>query len=254
MPVIGCQSAYGIRSHYVMPTTAQALDLPAKFSFADFRRATPLDETSLWGVIFDRNAHRISVKRRDTALDNLQRIFAATFRLANDSGFQAMTLRDLCRETGMSMGGLYSYISSKELLSAMIEDVIRYLCEMLAEWFSAIPDPLDRVEAVLRGHLCLSEMLQPWFFFMYLETRTLPPEQRRESMASELGIEKHIADTLAAQGSLSSSESQLLASHALAMVQDWHLKRWKYSAAGVNVDTFADSVVAVVRARVAVRG
>ena len=57
-----------------MPTTAQALDLPAKFSFADFRRATPLDETSLWGVIFDRNAHRISVKRRDTALDNLQRM------------------------------------------------------------------------------------------------------------------------------------------------------------------------------------
>lgn len=234
-----------------MPTTPQVLALPPTFSCADFRRVTPVNEANLWGLIFDRNAEAIRVKRRDTALENLERIFAATFRLANASGFQAMTLRDLCRETGMSMGGLYSYIANKDLLSAMIDDVIRYLCEMLPEWFSGIADPLDRVEAVLRGHLFLSEMLHPWFFFMYLETRTLPTAQRREAMASELGLEKHMAQMLATQPHLSAAQSQLLASHALAMVQDWHLKQWKYAAAGVTVDAFADSVVALVRARVA---
>ena len=235
-----------------MPTTAAALPLPPCFTCADFRRVAPMDEASLWGLIFERNADAIQVKRRDAAMDNLPKIFAATFRLANSSGFQAMTLRDLCRETGLSMGGLYSYIASKDMLSAMIEDVIRYICDMLPEWFGAIPDPLDRVEAILRGHLFLSEMLHAWFFFMYMETRSLPPAQRRESMASELGIEKHLAQLLATQSPLNAAESQLLASHALSLVQDWHLKRWKYSAADVSVDTFANSVVALVRARMTV--
>lgn len=234
-----------------MSTTPLAM--PPRFSCADFRRVTPIDEASLWTLIFERNAEQIQVKRREAAMENLPKIFAATFRLANISGFQAMTLRDLCRETGMSMGGLYSYIASKDLLSAMIEDVIRYLCEMLPEWFSDIADPLDRVEAILRGHLFLSEMLHAWFFFMYMETRSLPPAQRRESMASELGIERHLAQLLATQSTLTAKESQLLASHALSIVQDWHLKRWKYSAAEVHVDRFADSVVALVRARAATR-
>ena len=234
-----------------MSTTAAALPLPHRFRCADFQRVAPIDEDSLWGLIFERNADAIQVKRRDAAMENLPKIFAATFRLANSSGFQAMTLRDLCRETGMSMGGLYSYIANKDSLSAMIEDVIRYICDMLPEWFGAIPYPLDRVEAILRGHLFLSETLQPWFFFMYMETRSLPIEQRRESMASELGIEKHLAQLLTSPSRLSTSESQLLASHALSLVQDWHLKRWKYNAAEVSVDAFADSVVALIRLRAA---
>ena len=103
---------------------------------------------------------------------------------------------------------------------------------------------------MLRGHLFLSEMLQPWFFFVYMESRSVPEDQRKQARASELGIELQLAQLLQAQGGLTTGESQLLAAHALAMVQDWHLKRWKYKAAGVGIDAFADSVIGLVRARI----
>jgi hypothetical protein len=37
-----------------------------------------------------------------------------------------MSLRDLCKEAGLSMGGLHGYIGTKDDLAAMIEDVVRY--------------------------------------------------------------------------------------------------------------------------------
>ena len=39
------------------------------------------------------------------AVKNLVKIFKATLKLANRKGFHAMSLRDLCAESGMSMGG-----------------------------------------------------------------------------------------------------------------------------------------------------
>ena len=46
-----------------------------------------------------------------------QTIVSHNLANANTVGFRAMTLRDLCRETGMSMGGLYGYIENKDQLS-----------------------------------------------------------------------------------------------------------------------------------------
>jgi AcrR family transcriptional regulator len=227
------------------------LPLPARFNFAEFRRVAPIDEASLCALLLERNASRIGVKRRHTAEANLQAIFTAAFRLANRTGFHAMTLRQLCQEAGLSMGGLYAYLENKDALSAMIEDVIRYICQGLPEWFAAIEVPLERAEAVLRGHLYLSEMLQPWFFFVYMESRSLPEAQRKQARTSELGIEAQLAQMLRADSALGAGECQLLAAHALAMVQDWHLKRWKYKAAGIGIDAFADSVVGLLRARIA---
>ncbi len=237
------------------------IDLQPGFSFAQFRRVTPVNEASLFDHILDRNAECITVKRRHIATENLTRIFNATFKLSNAKGFRAMNLRDLCRESGLSMGGLYGYLQSKDQLSAMIEDVIRYLCEMLPVWFCEVADPLDRFEAVLRGHIYLSEMLHPWFLFVFMEARSLPAAQKREAKNSEQCIQAHLAELLAQDGRLCAMDGQLLAGHAmdgqllaghaLALAQDWHLKRWKYRAAKQQVDAFADSVMALVRARVA---
>src|SRR3990167_8419254 len=112
--------------------------LPVSFTIAEFRNVTPIDESNVWEVLYQRNCERISVKRRDTAIENLKKIFAANFRLANSVGFRAMTLRDLCRETGLSMGGLYGYIESKDQLAAMIEDTVRHVTEVLPNWFKHV--------------------------------------------------------------------------------------------------------------------
>ena len=224
--------------------------LPVSFRFPAFRELTPLDESNVWEFLLQRNASIIGVKRKHTALENLEKIFMATFRLANTIGFRAMTLRDLCRETGLSMGGLYGYIQTKDQIASMIADAIRHVSEVLHKWFGHIEDPLDQLESTLRGIIYFSELLQPWFTFVFLESRSLSPEQKNIAKDTELQMQAHLASLIGATGAMPDPEAHLLASHCMALVHDWHLKRWKFRAANIGPDAFADSVVNLVRARV----
>lgn len=221
--------------------------LPISFTLAQFRAVTPLDETNIWSFVLDRNAERISVKRRGPALENLQKIFIATFRLANTVGFRAMTLRDLCQETGISMGGLYGYIQTKDQLAAMIEDAVRYLSEQIQTWFVHVKSPVDQAECLLRAFIYLSEIHQPWLYFVFLESRTLEQEQRNVAKESELRFHSYIASLIEATGKFSTDAAFLLAAHCMAFAQDWYVKRWKYHAAKIGVDQFADSAVRLIR-------
>jgi AcrR family transcriptional regulator len=143
--------------------------LPARFDFQQFQAVTPLDGVNIWAYLLDRYADRITVKRRKPALENLEKIFNATFKLANDVGFRAMNLRDLCGETGLSMGGLYGYISSKDQLAEMIEDVVRHATLEVPKMYVDMDDPLDRLEALIRASIYVSEILQPWFYFVFMD-------------------------------------------------------------------------------------
>lgn len=231
------------------PMTIEAL--PVSFSLAEFRAATPIDESNIWERLFDRNSERIGVKRREAALENLEKIFAATFRLANTVGFRAMSLRDLCRETGISMGGLYGYIENKDQLAAMIEDMVRHATELLPNWFKHVDAPLDQIECILRAYIYLSEIFQPWLYFVFLESRALPVAQRDIAKSSELYIQAHLATLIKSAGTFSADDAALLAAHCMSLVQDWHLKRWKFRTANTSADAFANSVVKLVRSHIA---
>jgi hypothetical protein len=43
----------------------------------------------------------------------------------------------------------------------------------------------------------------------------------------------------------------LIAAHLLATFQDWYVKRWKYRAAEIGPDRFADSAVQLMRGSLA---
>ena len=221
-----------------------------RFDFEQFQQMTPLNGETIWAYIVDRNAERIGVKRRTSALENMEKIFGATFRLANEVGFRAMSLRDLCRETGLSMGGLYGYIDSKDQLAEMIEDVVRHATSELPRMFAHIEEPLERLEAMVRGTIFLSEILQPWFYFVYMDSRVLNFEQRGMAKNSELSVQTYIAGLLDELKPVPVGNSTMLAALMVAMLQDWYIKRWKYRAAKVSVDEFADSVLLLMRSHV----
>lgn len=219
------------------------------FNFEEFQRMTPLNGDTIWEYLVERHAERIGVKRRKPALENMEKIFVATFRLANEVGFRAMSLRDLCRETGLSMGGLYGYIENKDQLAEMIEDVVRHTTYALPRMFAHIEDPRTRLESLVRGTIYLSEILQPWFYFVYMDSRVLNFEQRGMAKTSELSIQAYMAGLLDSLQPPPPGNTTLLSAHILAMFQDWYVKRWKYRAAKVSVDDFADSVQQFIRSQ-----
>jgi len=212
-------------------------------SYAEFQKQVKLSGRDICWEIFAENRRSIRVKKEDTVVKNLERIFRSTLKISNQKGFQAMSMRDLGRETRLSMGALYSYFSGKEELLAMLQHQRRTITRrILEDRIDHESDPTAKLRAAIRTHLYLSEAMQPWFYFSYMEAKNLSRKEQALAVASELYTEKIFADILTLgqnQGIFMSRDPQLTASIIKAMLQDWYLKRSKYAKRNISVDGYA---------------
>ena len=162
-----------------------------------------------------------------------------------------MTLRQLSEQSEMSMGGLYAYISSKEELAHFIYSSLnRYCQEQMNQLVDTQQDAATQLQTVLRCHLYLSELLQPWFYFAYMEARSLN-NQIQMAIESEMVMEDKLT-SLIKLGikeklfTLPSDKPKLIrlnASLIKSMLQDWYLKKSKYQRRRISVDTYAEELI-----------
>ena len=220
--------------------------------YADFQKKINLSKFELCREVYRENRNSIRVKKEEKVVKNLERIFSATLKISNRKGFQAMSMRDLSREANLSMGALYSYFASKEELVSMLQNQRRSVTKrILDERISQESKPSARLQAAVLTHLYLSEAMQPWFYFSYMEAKNLSPKEQDLAVASELYTEKLLADILyqgQTQGAFELRDPLLTASVIKAMLQDWYLKRRKYAKRGVSVDQYARFVLEFVEA------
>jgi AcrR family transcriptional regulator len=216
-------------------------------SYAEFQKEVNLSKQNICREVFAENRNSIRVKKEDTVVRNLERIFSATLMISNKKGFQAMSMRDLSRETELSMGALYSYFSSKEDLLEMLQNQRRTITKrILEERIARESNPAAMLEAAILTHLYLSEAMQPWFYFSYMEAKNLSKKEQDLAVASELYTEKILADILRRgqrQGDFILRDPALTASVIKAMLQDWYLKRSKYAKRRIRVDQYAKFVL-----------
>ena len=212
-------------------------------NYAEFQKQVSLSKQDICREVYADNRKSIRVKKENTVVKNLERIFNATLKIGNKKGFQAMSMRDLGRETNLSMGALYSYFSSKEELLAILQHQRRTITKrILQEHIDKESGPAARLRAAILTHLYLSEVMQPWFYFSYMEAKNLSKEEQALAVASERYTEQIFADILIqgqAGGSFVLRDPQLTASVIKAMVQDWYLKRSKYAGRKISVDQYA---------------
>ena len=216
-------------------------------SYQEFQKQVHLSKRDICREVFAENRKTIRVKKEDTVVKNLEIIFSATLKISNRKGFQAMSMRDLSRETKLSMGALYSYFGSKEELLEMLQHQRRTITmQILEESIARETSPLDCLRAAILTHLYLSEAMQPWFYFSYMEAKNLSQKEQEKAVESELYTEKLFADILRRgkdAGDFSVQDCQLTASVIKAMLQDWYLKRPKYARRNISVDYYANFVL-----------
>jgi AcrR family transcriptional regulator len=194
-------------------------------------------------TLFNENRQSIQIKKEKTIAKNMERIFSAALKISNAKSFHAMSMRDLSREADMSIGALYNYFSGKEELLRMMQQQRRTITrDILSADIAAESDPPGKLRTAIRTHLYLSEVMQPWFYFSYMEAKNLDPEERRAAVQSELNTEQQFAEILEAgchQGRFQTEDCQMTASLIKAMLQDWYLKRTKYARRGIDVGQYA---------------
>ena len=105
----------------------------------------------------------------------------------------------------------------------------------------------NALENTIRTHIYLSEVMQPWFFFAFMESKNLNKEQKKYAIQSELKVEKKLTDAIKT-GQKSGIYSNILsaetvAAHIKPLLHDWYLKRWKYKQRNTNIEDFCFSVM-----------
>ncbi|NPU82952.1 MAG: TetR/AcrR family transcriptional regulator [Syntrophaceae bacterium] len=195
------------------------------------------------------NRDLVRVKKQRTAVKNMLKIFESTVEISNRKGFKAMSVRDLSRATGLSMGGLYSFISSKNDLLDIIRVGYRIITRILTEAIAEVSDPHEKLHKLIQTHVYLSEAMRSLFYFVYMETRYLKKEAQKKSMEMELFTEKLFTDILdegCIRGQFHSVDTVLTAAAIKALLQDWYLKPWKYRQRKITVEAYAQFVTAIV--------
>jgi len=141
---------------------------------------------------------------------------------------------------------------SSRIRLAMLQSQRRSVTRrILDEGIAQKSNPTAKLRAVILTHLYLSEAMQPWFYFSYMEAKNLSKKEQDLAVASELYTEKLIADILKQgqiQGIFELHDPQLTASVIKAMLQDWYLKRSKYARRKISVDRYAQFVLQFVEA------
>jgi AcrR family transcriptional regulator len=221
-------------------------------TFEAFKHMAAVSMEEICREIFAENQASIKIKKEAVAVKNLANIFDTALTLGNEKGFQSMSLRDLSRTSGLSMGALYSYFTSKEELLEMIQNQGRRLTRrVFTRQIDPTAPPDEMLRAAIRTHLYLTEIMQKWFYFSYMETKNLNKAQQKKSIEGELETEQVFIDILekgVLEKQFTVENPVLTASVIKAMLQDWYVKRWKYARRQISVEAYADFVIEFVEA------
>jgi AcrR family transcriptional regulator len=225
-------------------------------TYAEFCQQVNISKMEIYQESFDaqksfgRQTKRI--KKEKTAVKNLDNIFGAVLKISNKKGFKSMSMRDLSQECGLSMGALYNYFASKDELLEMLQHQRRAITgKILDERIGSESAAPAKLKAAIFTHLFLSEAMQPWFYFSFMETKNLSRIEKQKAMDSELATEKMICDILIQgqeQNVFHLHDPHLGASMIKAMLQDWYLKRGKYAGKNISVDQYAEYLLKFIEA------
>lgn len=211
--------------------------------FETFKKLVRLSKEDICRELFLENREKIKIKKEGVAVKNLVKIFDAALAISNKKGFTAMSLRELSAEAGLSMGALYTCFSSKDEILDMIQTQGRtIISKVLIDQIAGIDDQRLRLKRAIQAHLYLSEVMQPWFYFSYMETKNLRKEEHKKAIEAELFTEKVFSDIIEqgiSEGIFENVDRDLTAALIKSMLQDWYLKRWKYRGRKITVEDYA---------------
>ena len=84
----------------------------------------------------------------------LHHILRVSARVFAQHGFEATSIRDISRETGVSLSGLYYYFESKQHLLYLIQNAaFTYVVDHLMLRLQGVADPVERLRLLVFNHI-----------------------------------------------------------------------------------------------------
>jgi len=137
------------------------------------------------------------VQDKDLVAQRHDEIFRAASRVFISRGYHTATVREIAQEAGLSLGGLYSYIRTKEdILYLVFDKLTTTLRENMRHAIEGIEDPVEQITAALRADLKTTEQYQDEILLMYQETKSLDRASQQAVLSREADYVRFFEDIL----------------------------------------------------------
>ncbi len=218
--------------------------------FALFKSSMPISDQQIWQAFYQLHKGKIKVQKEKIVVGKLKTIIKATFRLSNQKGFALMSLRDLSQETQFSMGSLYAYIGSKGQLAEMIHQFLPHMFDLcIGTELDKYQSSQQQLNRLVRGHIFITECLQPWFFFAFMETKHLGHSIKQLAKGNEAKSEI-LLQKIIKHGELENQFTQsdifLTSMMIKSLLQNWYVKHTKYQQKNTACESYIQFIEQVI--------
>ncbi len=200
--------------------------------------------------LYRNNRNELKIKNEELAVKNYEILARATLKLCKEKGFHAMSIRDLSRETGLSLGALYYYFSNKdEIVKFLHEQGDNFFREWLTRKTANIEDPREKLHKAIEVHIFLSELAPDIFFFFFMETKDIISENRNIPLLTEIWSENFFADILREgkkSGIFVFDNVDLVSTAIKSLLHDWYIRRWRFKQKKIKVEQYMAFVISMI--------
>ena len=186
--------------------------------------------------------------------DSTTRISDVVLRAAGlirDQGFEATTVNDICRVTGLTKGGLYHYIKSKrDLLYRIMKHGMEQLEVDVVDAARGIEDPEQQLREVIRLHVQNIYKDRGTIGILTNEDEGLEPAHREEILRRKrayFDFVRGVVDRLHAAGGIADVDLNVATFNILAQIL--FFPRWYRPNGAMSPEDIANQI-----AETAIRG
>lgn len=156
------------------------------------------------------------------------RIQDAALRLFAQSGYAAVSMRQIAAEVGVQVGALYNYTPDKQslLLDLLENHMTQLLAAIDGQTFQGAP--IERLETLTRFHISFHLPRRDAVFLSYMELRNLTPENFTKIEALRRTYEDAFEQTLidgVADGSFAIADTRITTLSIIAQltgITNWY--------------------------------
>lgn len=170
-------------------------------------------------------ANQDSVSRR------LQIIRAAA-SLFLRKGLLKTTVREIARESGITVGTLYHYIKTKnDIMSLIMDEELAIVNDFIREGERALSQsgPVEALRTAIDRYFRMTAEIQDLNLFWYQETKNLSPDQRKRLLEYEHQFAETFNRILVAgcrSGHFRDHDTLLTAHDIIVLGDMWAFRRW----------------------------
>jgi AcrR family transcriptional regulator len=184
------------------------------------------------------------IKNKKLVKERRRQIVDAAVKLFIQNGYYKTTTRQLAKETGLSIGSLYEYISTKDDILYLVGIAIHSEVEQgVKDALARSSQSRDPLADVIKEYFLVCNRMSDHVLLMYQVTHFLPEKWQKKVLEAELRITDLFIEAmkeLRKSGKLPNLDDQtlLLVGHNISVIgHTWAFRRW-YFAKYLTIDQY----------------